>query len=140
MDPWLIFGLVLAGAYMLWLNKSNQKKEEAAIIAKDTLRRENKLYENIKKGVREHDWRMNEKDYFEKFLHAKHGDYLFETADLKAVKLDNVSDLRIGFYIKESNEYGIYSHFSGNDDYTHEGYYRTDSLFQKEELLAHDDD
>lgn len=140
MDPWLVFGLVIAGGYLFWLNRSNQKKEEIAIVAKEALRRENKLYDNIKKGVREHDWRMNEKEYFRKFLDAKHGDVLFENAEFKAIKLDHISDLRIGFFIKETNEYGIYSHFSGNDDYTHEGYYRTDSSFQKEELLAHDDD
>jgi hypothetical protein len=67
---WLL--LALAGAFFMW---RGSKKEEAANVATDRLKRDTRLYQNIKAGMREYHWRDRE----QKFWKAKNGQLLFET-------------------------------------------------------------
>ncbi len=49
MDWWLIALLVLGGAFFAWRSSNNSEKAEAA---RETLDRDNRLYQNIKAGMR----------------------------------------------------------------------------------------
>jgi hypothetical protein len=141
MDPWTIFTIVLVGGYLIWLHLKNKKAEEKAQIAKETLRREQKLYENIKKGMREFLWWMQQGDNLEKHKNAQHREVLFENADLVAYKVNpDYEEGRIGFYFKETGDYGMFGIFYGNGDERHESYYRTNKTFDKTEPVINEYD
>ena len=93
-------------------------------------------YQHIKTGMREHNWRERDND----FWRAKDGERLFETAHLIAHRVDHVAESRVGFCFKDLNEYGLYGFFAGNADEFHESYDRTDKTFQEEGMLLHDDE
>jgi hypothetical protein len=46
----------------------------------------------------------------------------------------------VGFYFKDLDEYGLYGFFAGEGEEFFESYYRSDSTFQQEGQLLHDDD
>lgn len=131
MDGALLFMLALIGAFALW---RHSKSAKAANVASDRLARDARLYQHIKSGMREYDWR--EREDFEKFLTAKSGELLFETAHLSAFCVGHFAEYRVGFYFKDIDEYGLYGVFAGNDP----SYYRTDRTFQEEQLLLYEDE
>ena len=137
MEPSTILIIALFGGYILWRYK---KDKERAKFSADRILRDTKLYENIKKGMREYRWRMKETDQFKNFINAKDKEILFETADMTAYNLDHFIEDRVGFYFKDINEYGFYSMFIGNDPEADvfENYYRTDPEFEKEERLLYE--
>lgn len=134
MDWSVLLLLALVGGFCLWRNARN---EEVAKVATDRLKRDTRLYQNIKAGMREYNWR--ERDNRD-FWRAKHGQLLFETAHLCAYHVDHFAESRVGFYFKDLNEYGLYGFFAGNDDDFFHSYYRTDRTFQEEGQLLYDDD
>jgi hypothetical protein len=132
---------VPVGAFILW---RSQKHAEAAKVASAKLERDKLLYEHIKTGMREYDWRKREgqcEDLFSRTRRkAKDGELLFETAHLSAFHVNHGPEYRVGFYFKDINEFGLYGLFVGNGDETITSYYRTDRTFQNEEhVLAWDD-
>ena len=128
MDWTLIVILVLAGGFFLWRHSKNTEKAEAA---KDRLERDTRLYGNIKAGMREYHFREREQE----FWRAKDGELLFETAHLSAFSVSHCAENRVGFYFKDTEEFGLYGIFVGNGDDIIKSYYRTDRTFQKEEML-----
>jgi hypothetical protein len=128
MDWSLLIVLAIAGGFFLWQRSKNTK---AAEVADARLDRDTKLYDNIKAGMREYQWREREQPLWK----AKNLEKVFETAHLVAFHLDHFAESRVGFYFKDLNEYGMYSFFAGDGDEFFESYYRTDSSFQKEEHL-----
>lgn len=135
MDWSLLLILAPVVGFFLW---RNAKKEETAKAATDRLKRDTRLYQNIKAGMREYHWR--ERDQHQNFWKAKDGEKLFETAHLSAFHVDHFAESRVGFYFKDLDEYGLYGFFAGNGDEFFESYYRTDRTFQKEGQLLYDDD
>jgi hypothetical protein len=133
MDWSLLLVLALVGGFLLW---RKSKKEEAAKIATDRLKRDTRLYQNIKAGMREYHWREHDQNFWK----AESGAKLFETAHLSAFHVDHFAESRVGFYFKDLDEYGLYGFFAGNGDEFFESYYRTDRTFQEEGRLLHDDD
>ncbi len=133
MDWTLIVMLVLAGGFFLWRQSKNTEKAEAA---KERLERDTRLYRNVKAGMREYHFRQREHDFSE----AKDGELLFETAHLSAFGVSHFAESRVGFYFKDTEEFGLYGVFAGNDDDVIESYYRTDRTFQKEEMLLTNDE
>ncbi|TYO61956.1 hypothetical protein FXV83_35660 [Bradyrhizobium hipponense] len=137
MDWSFLMIAVPVGAFILW---RSQKQAEAAKVASARLTRDKLLYEHIKTGMREYDWRQREgrcEDLFSRTRRkAKDGELLFETAHLSAFHVNHGPEYRVGFYFKDINEFGLYGLFAGNGDETITSYYRTDRTFQKEEMLA----
>ena len=133
MDWTLVVVLVLASAFFLWWQSKNTEKAKAAI---ERLERDTRLYRNIKTGMREYHFREREQE----FWRAKDGELLFETAHLSAFGVSHVAESRVGFYFKDTEEYGLYCVFAGNDDEVIQSYYRTDRTFQKEEMLLTNDE
>jgi hypothetical protein len=127
------------GAFIFLGYKKDKAKQEKAQkeIARDT-----KLYENIKRGKREYDWRQNQENYSNYLKQQQHRALLFETADMVAFNLEHFAEFRISFYFKDINEYGIYSFFVGNDPDidVFETFYRSDAEFKKEQILICDDE
>ncbi|MGY3607253.1 MULTISPECIES: hypothetical protein [unclassified Bradyrhizobium] len=133
MDWSLLIVLVPVGAFILW---RSQKQAEAAKVASDRRMRDRRLYEHIKTGMREYNWRDREGLFWK----AKDGELLFETAHLSAFHVNHFAEFRVGFYFKDIDEFGLYGHFAGNGDESITSYYRTDRTFQKEEhVFAWDD-
>ena len=132
MESFLIV-LVIAGGWYLWQRSRNV---ERAKVANERLAKDNRLYDHIKAGMREYHWRERDQPLWR----AKHGEMVFETAHLQAFCLDHFAESRVGFYFKDLDEYGMHSFFAGNGDDFIESYYRTDSTFQKEGVLLHDED
>jgi hypothetical protein len=130
---WSILVLVLVGALFLW---RNQKNAAVAKAASDRLERDARLYQHIKTGMREYDWR----DRDGLFWTAKDGELLFETAHLSAFHVHHFAESRVGFYFKDIDEFGLYGFFAGNGDEFYKSYFRTDRTFQKEEALMASDD
>jgi hypothetical protein len=62
--------------------------------------------------MREYHWREREND----FWRAKGGELLFETAHLSAFHVSHFAESRVGFYFKDTEEFGLYGFFAGNDD------------------------
>lgn len=133
MDWSLLLLLAIGGVLLLWRQSKNT---EAAKVANERLVKDNRLYQNIKAGMREYHWREREQSFWK----AKHGEKLFETAHLTAFGVKHFVESRVGFYFKDLDEYGLYSFFAGNGEDFIETYYRTDSTFQEEGQLLHDDD
>jgi hypothetical protein len=133
MDWSLLIVPVLIGASFLW---RQSKTAEGAKVA--SARLENtRLYQHIKMGMREYDWRRREQKAWEqKSWGAKDGELLFETAHFSVFKVSHFADTRVGFYFKDIDEYGLYSFFAGNGDENYESYYRTDKTFKTEGRLA----
>ena len=50
------------------------------------------------------------------------------------------AESRVGFHFKDTEEFGLYGFFAGNDDDVYHSYYRTDRTFQKEEMLLTNDE
>lgn len=128
MDWTLVVVLVLAGVFFLWRQSKNTVKAKAA---NERLEQDTRLYRNIKTGMREYHFREREQD----FWRAKDGELLFETAHLSAFRVSHFAESRVGFYFKDTEEFGLYGFFAGNDDDVYHSYYRTDRTFQKEEML-----
>ncbi|RQH12459.1 hypothetical protein [Bradyrhizobium sp. RP6] len=132
MDWSLILLIALVGGFFLWRQSKNTEKAEAA---RDRLKRDDRLYQAIKAGMREYRWKERDHDFWD----AKHGQRLFETAHLIAFHVDHFAESRVGFFFKDLNEYGMYGAFAGNGDEFIESYYRTDSTLKEEGMLLHDD-
>jgi len=130
MDWWWLIVLVPWGGWYLW---RRSKDEEKARVAKQRLSKDKRLHQNIEAGMREYRWREREKPFSWK---AKHRELLFETAHLQAFHLNNPAEFRVGFYFKDLDAYGIYGVFAGNGDETITSYYRSDSAFTTETMLA----
>ncbi|WP_316198736.1 hypothetical protein [Bradyrhizobium sp. SZCCHNS2002] len=130
MDWSLLIVLAIGGGFFLWQRSKNEK---AAVAANARLDRDTKLYDNIKAGMREYNWRERDQPLWK----AKHLEKVFETAHLVAYHVDHFAESRVGFYFKDLDEYGMWSFFAGNGDEVFESYYRTDNTFQKEEPLYH---
>jgi hypothetical protein len=133
MDWTLVVVLVLAGVFFLWRQSKNTEKAKAA---NERLERDTRLYRNIKAGMREYHFREREQD----FWRAKDGELLFETAHLSAFRVSHFAESRVGFYFKDTEEFGLWGCFAGNDDDVYQSYYRTDRTFQKEEILLTNDE
>ena len=127
------FLVLLVAAFFLW--RWSKTKERAA-AATERLTKDNRLYQHIKSGMREYEWHKRD----QKIKLPEDGELLFENAHLKAYAVSHFAETRVGFYFKDLDEYGLYGFFVGNGDEHYESYYRTDSTFQKEEMLLHDDD
>jgi hypothetical protein len=133
MDWTLVVVLALAGVFFLWRQSKNTEKAKAA---NERLERDTRLYRNIKAGMREYHWREREND----FWRSKDGELLFETAHLSAFHVSHFAESRVGFYFKDTEEFGLYGFFAGNDDDVFHSYYRTDRTFHKEEMLLTNDE
>jgi hypothetical protein len=133
MDWTLVVVLALTGIFFLWRQSKNAEKAKAA---NERLERDTRLYRNIKTGMREYQFREREQN----FWRAKDGELLFETAHLSAFKVSHFAESRVGFYFKDTEEFGLYGFFAGNDDDVYHSYYRTDRTFQKEEMLLTNDE
>ena len=133
MDWTLIVVLVLVASFFMWRQSTNTEKAEAA---SQRLERDTRLYRNIKTGMREYHWRDRENN----FWRAKDGELLFETAHLSAFHVSHFAESRVGFYFKDTGEFGLYGCFVGNDEDVYNSYYRTDRTFQKKMLLTNDED
>ncbi|WP_431015145.1 hypothetical protein [Bradyrhizobium pachyrhizi] len=125
---------VLMGAFFLW---RRSKAEESAKVANARLHRDTLLYEHIKAGKREYDWRRRD----ESIQARKDGELVFETAHMAAYNVSHFAESRIGFYFKDIDEYGLYGFFAGEPGEYYDSYYRTDSTFKEEGrlLTRHDD-
>jgi hypothetical protein len=134
MDWWVWVLLAVGAIYFSW---QSSKKKEKAVAATERLAKDNVLYQRIKEGMREYNWRQNQD--FKNFFSHKDGQLIFETAHMAAYHVDHFAESRTGFYFKDLNEYGLYGFFAGNGDEFYESYYRTDSKFRKEGALLHDD-
>jgi hypothetical protein len=132
MDWWGWVLLAVVAGFFLW---RHSKDKEKAVVATERLTNDNRLYQHIKAGMREVDWQNRGKA----FPRYSDGELIFENAHMRAYHVDHVPEIRVGFYFKDINEYGLYGFFAGNGDETFESYYRTDSTFKKEEMLLHDD-
>jgi hypothetical protein len=128
MDWSVIVLLALVGGFFMWRSSKNAVKAE---VASERLERDTKLYQHIKTGMREYNFREHEGQFWK----ARNGDLLFDTAHLSAFHVDHFAETRVGFYFKDLNEYGLYGGFAGDGDEFHDSYYRTDRTFQKEEGL-----
>jgi hypothetical protein len=133
MDWTVLLVLALAGGFFLW---RHQKNTERAKVTADRLAKDNRLYQHIKAGMREYNWRKDKENFFG----VKSGELLFETAHLAAFRVNHFAELRVGFYFKDINEYGLYGFFAGEPGEYFDSYYRTDETFKKEGRLLHDDD
>jgi hypothetical protein len=109
MDWTLVVVLALAGVFFLWRQSKNTEKAKAA---NKRLEWDTRLYRNIKAGMREYHFREREQD----FWRAKDGELLFETAHLSAFGVSHFAESRVGFYFKDTEEFGLYGFFAGNDD------------------------
>ena len=128
--------LLLVGgacAFLLW---QRSKRAQAAEIAATRLNKDQGLFEHIKAGMREYNFRDREGQ----LAKAKDRQLLFETAHLLAFHVDHFAETRVGFYFQDIDEFGLYGFFAGNGDETFETYYRSDREFEKEELLMAEDD
>ena len=132
MDGWTWVLLALVVGVFLW---RHSKDKEKAAVATERLTKDNQLYQHIKAGMREYDWQKRGQEY----RRYEDGELIFENAHLRAYHVEHVPEIRVGFYFKDLNEYGMYGFFAGNGDETFETYYRTDSTFRKEGTLLHDD-
>jgi hypothetical protein len=133
MDWSVLLLVAFVGGFFLW--RSNKAAEQDK-VASDRLKKDTRLYEHIKTGMREYNFREQK----ERFSEAKDGEPLFETAHLIAYHVDHFAESRVGFYFKDLEEFGLYGFFAGNDDDVYHSYYRTDRTFQKEEALLYDED
>jgi hypothetical protein len=86
--------------------------------------------------MREVDWHNRDHP----MRHYADGELVLENAHMKAFHVDHIPEIRVGFYFKDLNEYGLYAFFAGNGDETFESYYRTDSAFKTEGRLLYDDE
>jgi len=138
MDPSALFILALLAGFIAW---RQSKKAEVAKVVSDRLNKDTQLYRLIKSGMREYHWQQREPEQLKRFIRARHGDLLFETAHLSAVRVEHFAESRIGFYFKDTGEFGLYSVFVGNEpNEIFENYYRTDRTFQQEQRLLYEDD
>lgn len=131
--------LVVGGGLLLWWNgRRTEKNEERAAVASSRLAKDQKLYDHIKAGMLEYEWRNREN----KFWKAADGQLLFETAQMCAYHVDHFAESRVGFYFKGLEEFGLYGFFVGNDPDVdiHHSYYRSDRTFQEEGRLLYDED
>jgi hypothetical protein len=133
-DWWLVLVMIAVAGFFLW--RSSKDKERAA-AATERLTKDNRLYQHIKAGMREYEWRRNQD--FKAFLEHKDGQLVFETAHTAAYHVDHFAESRVGFYFKDIEEYGLYGFFAGNSNEYHESYYRTDSTLKTEGRLLHDE-
>ena len=133
MDWTLVVVLALAGVFFLWRQSKNTERAKAA---NERLERDTRLYRNIKTGMREYHFRQSKQDFWQ----AKDGELLFETAHLSAFSVGHFAESRVGFYFKDTEEFGLWGCFGDNDDGVIQSYYRTDRTFQKEEILLTNDE
>jgi len=127
-----VFALCLGGLYF-WKNRRDEKR---AIAARKQIKNDNILYQHIKTGLREYNWKEdNEEDFFDKVWDAKDKDVLLENAHMIVHKVEHIAEFRLGFFFKDIKQYGLYGNFEG-----WERYYRTDASFNKEEALYYDSD
>jgi hypothetical protein len=82
MDWTVVVVLAFAGIFFLWRQSKNTEKAKAAT---ERLKRDTRLYRNIKTGMREHNFREREQRFWE----AADGELLFETAHLSAFHVDH---------------------------------------------------
>lgn len=108
------------------------------MVATARLAKDQKLYDHIKAGMLEYEWRNRQNEFWK----AKDGQLLFETAQMCAYHVNHFAESRVGFYFKDLEEFGLYGFFVGNDPETdiHHSYYRTDRTFQEEGRLLYDED
>jgi len=125
--------IALVAAFFIWRHSKTQEKAEAAT---QRLKQDNRLYQHIKTAKREYDWHERNQPY------KRHpdGELLFENAHVQVYNVEHFAESRLGFYFKDTNEYGLYGFFAGNGDEFHESYYRTDRTFKQEGVLLYDDD
>ena len=109
-----------------------EKAEAAGAI----LNKDNRLYQHMKVGMREVNWRQQNEGY----RRRRDGELIFEDAHMRAYRVDHFAESRVGFYFKDLDEYGLYGFFAGNDDDYFHSYYRSDERFKLEGKLLHDDD
>src|SRR4051794_13930657 len=107
MDSSLLILLVVVAGFFLWRQTENREKAQAA---NERLERDTRTYRNIKSGMREYHFR----DKDNKFWKAKDGELLFETAHLSAFHVNHPAESRVGFYFKDTEEFGLYGFFAGN--------------------------
>lgn len=120
------------GGFFLWRQSKNA---ETAKVANERLEKDTQLYQHIKAGMREYNWRERDQDFWK----AKNGELLFETAHLSAFHVSHFAESRVGFYFKDLDEYGLYGFFAGSGDEFFESYYCTDRTFQEEGRLLYND-
>lgn len=128
MDWSIVTVLALVGIFIWWRHQKavEGQKSVAARLARDT-----GLYQHIKMGMREYDWRRKD----DPLWNYGDGQLIFETPHLTAYHVSHFAESRIGFYFKDIEEYGLYGFFAGNGDEYHESYYRSDREFKLEEHL-----
>jgi hypothetical protein len=129
MDWSILAVLALVGAFFLW---RHQKHVEGAKVVSARLGRDKRLYQHIKAGVREYDWRRKA----DEFWGVKDGELLFETPHMSVFKVSHFAESRVGFYFKDIEEYGLYTFFAGDPGEYYESYYRSDQTFKTEGRLA----
>ena len=124
---------ICLGGFYFWKNKRDVKRAE---ISREQLRHDTILYQHIRGGLREYEWKKStEEGFFSKVFDSNDKDILLENAHLIVYRVRHFSEFRLGFFFKDIKQYGLYGNFEG-----WERYYRTDESFNKEEILCYDDD
>lgn len=127
---------ILGTLLLLYYGWKRDKDEERAEKANRIIKRDKKLYDYMKKGLKEYQW-IKKDIYFEEVYYpgAKDKELIFENIDVKIYKVKHFAETRLGFFIKDTQEYGLYASFEG-----YPRYYRSDESFTKEEYLMYDED
>jgi len=134
----IILVAVVVGFFLWRHERARVKGEERAVVATARLAKDQKLYDHIKAGMLEYEFRNRGNEFWK----AKGRQLLFETAQFSCFHVDHFAESRVGFYFKDLKEFGLYGFFVGNDpevDVFH-SYYRTDETFQDEGQLLYEDD
>lgn len=128
----IVLAVLIIGGFFIWrISRIGDQR----MVASSKLQNDVRLYERIRGGMQEYDLRTQK----ERFRDLKNGQLLFEAANMSAFHVDHPIQNRVGFYFKDTNEYGLYGFLAGDGDEFQESYYRSDSGFIKEELLLFDE-
>jgi hypothetical protein len=128
------FYYIIGFCLLLYYGWKRNNDEEKAEKAREKIKRDTKFYNYMKQGLKEYRWKTRNDD-IDIWFDAKDKAVLFENIDVIIYKVDHFIEYRLGFYIKDTQEYGLYT---SCEDF--EMYKRSNSSFTEENFLYTDDD